>query len=266
MSIPMSLNLGLSGQPFNGADIGGFWGNVTPELFAHWIALGVLYPFSRTHSAEGTEAQEPWVFGEEVEAAARVAVERRYRLLPYLYTLFREASIDGMPVMRPLFFTDPSDPDLRAEDQVFLLGTDLLVVPKWAESPQLPKGIWRSVSLVGEDSAGDPYQPDLLMRGGSIIPLGRVVQSTTEESLKPLTLLVCPDGNGRAEGTLYEDAGDGYGYQRGDFLLTTYSAETRGDDLVVKIKHEEGDMKRPHRETRVQIVADDGTTEGCLVP
>jgi len=265
MSIPMSLNIGLAGQPFNGADIGGFWGNATPELFAHWIALGTFYPFSRAHTAEGTDAHEPWVFGVEVEAVARVALERRYRLLPYLYTLFREASIYGIPVMRPLFFTDPADMDLRTEDQAFLLGGDLLVVPKWAENPRLPKGIWRSISLVGEDSVNDPYQPNLLMRGGAIIPLGKVIQNTTEESLDPLTLLVCLDENGGAEGTLYEDAGDGYKYQQGEFLLTIYAAEKTGDDVVVTIKREEGDMKRPERETRIQIVTKKGTVEGHLM-
>jgi alpha-glucosidase len=265
MSIPMSLNIGLAGQPFNGADIGGFWGNATPELFAHWIALGTFYPFSRAHTAEGTDAHEPWVFGVEVEAVARVALERRYRLLPYLYTLFREASIYGIPVMRPLFFTDPADMDLRTEDQAFILGGDLLVVPKWAENPRLPKGIWRSISLVGEDSVNDPYQPNLLMRGGAIIPLGKVIQNTTEESLDPLTLLVCLDENGGAEGTLYEDAGDGYKYQQGEFLLTIYAAEKTGDDVVVTIKREEGDMKRPERETRIQIVTKKGTVEGHLM-
>jgi alpha-glucosidase len=262
MSVPMALNLGLSGQPFNGADIGGFWGNATPELFAHWISVGVLFPFARAHTAEGTVAHEPWAFGSEVEAVSRVALERRYRLLPYLYTLFREASTNGMPVMRPLFFADPSDPDLRSEDQSFLLGADLLVVPKWAENPRLPKGIWRSVSLVGEDSINDPYQPNVLMRGGSIIPLGRVIQHTGQESLEPLTLLVCLDEGGRAEGRLYEDVGDGYDFQQGEFLLTTYFANKKGDSVVVTIAHEEGGMKRPERETKIQIVGDSYATGG----
>ena len=118
---------------------------------------------------------------------------------------------------------------------------------------------------MGEDSVSDTYQPNLLMRGGSIIPLGRVIQHTTEESLDPLTLLVCLDGNGRAEGTLYEDAGDGYGYKQGEFLLTIYTAEKTGDDVVVTIKREEGDMKRPERETRIQIVTKKGTVEGHLM-
>ena len=114
---------------------------------------------------------------------------------------------------------------------------------------------------MGEDSVSDPYQPNLLIRGGSIIPLGKVIQNTTEESFDPLTLLVCLDGNGRAEGTLYEDAGEGYGYQNGEFLQTTYAAEKNGDDIAVTIKHEEGDMNRPERETLIQMVTDGGMSE-----
>ena len=107
-SIPMSLNLSLSGQPFNGPDIGGFAGNATPELYAHWIAVGAFYPFSRAHSTKGSINQEPWSFGEEVETVSREALQRRYRLLPYLYTLFWESANTGMPVMRPVFFNNPA--------------------------------------------------------------------------------------------------------------------------------------------------------------
>lgn len=90
MSVPMSINLGLSGQPFNGPDIGGFSGNVTADLLGHWMALGAYYPFSRNHSEKGTADQEPWVFGAKIEEVSRTAINRRYQLLPYLYTLFRE--------------------------------------------------------------------------------------------------------------------------------------------------------------------------------
>lgn len=256
----MSLNIGLSGQPFSGPDIGGFWGDASPELFAHWIAIGSFFPFSRTHTA-GESDQEPWALGQEVEIVSRTAIERRYRLLPYIYTLFYEAAQTGIPVMRPVFFADPANLRLRSEDQVFMLGADLLVVPKWAKDPKFPNGIWRSISLVGEDSVNDPYQPNLFMRGGSIIPLGKVIQNTTEEWLDPLTLLVCLGENGKAGSVLYEDSGDGYGYQQGEFLLTTYIAEKIGDEVVVRIKNEEGSMKRPEREMRIQVVTSEGVFE-----
>jgi alpha-glucosidase len=184
----------------------------------------------------------------------KIALERRYRLLPYIYTLFREAALNGMPVMRPIFFADPKDTDLRGEQEAFMLGGDLLVLPKWAKHPRLPRGIWRSISLVGEDSANDKYQPNLLMRGGSIVPLGRIIQNTTEKSLNPLTLLVCLDELGKAKGVLYEDAGDGYGYQHCQYLLTTYSVEKQGNKVTVKIADEEGNMKRPQRTANIEII------------
>jgi alpha-glucosidase len=264
MAIPMTLNLGLSGQPFNGPDLGGFAGEATPELWGQWVAMGAFFPFSRGHSEKGAPAKEPWAFGPEVENAARTALERRYRLLPYYYTLFRESSVNGQPVMRPLFFADPKDPALRAEDRAFLIGDDVLVVPKWAEQPHLPRGIWRSVSLVGENSGTDKFQADLKLRGGAIVPLGKVIQNTGEESLDPLTLLVCLDDHGLASGQLYEDAGDGYGYQKGEYLLTTYEAVRQGHEVTVRVAKIEGNNPRPVRHVVVQVVTDSGvsTAEG----
>jgi len=127
-SIPMVLQLGLSGQPFCGPDIGGFFGDAHPKLFARWMAIGTLLPLARAHSAQDTADHEPWAFGAECEATCRVAISRRYRLLPELYTLFRRAHQTGMPVARPLFYAAPSDPALRNEDSGFLIGDDLLVL------------------------------------------------------------------------------------------------------------------------------------------
>lgn len=262
MSIPMTLNLGLSGQPFSGPDIGGFAGNATVDLWAHWIAIGALFPFSRGHALVDSPNKEPWAFGPVVESAARLAIERRYRLLPYLYTLFHESSIDGLPVMRPVFFADPRDLNLRNEEQAFLLGGDLLVIPKWADWPELPKGIWRTISLVGEDYARDKFQPEIRLRGGAILPLGCIVQNTSEESLAPLTLVVSLDAHGEAEGELYEDAGDGYGYRDGDYRLTKYRAFRKDGEVIVSVARREGDRAIAPRKVVVQVVNDVGIYVG----
>ncbi|MDP0499812.1 MAG: glycoside hydrolase family 31 protein [Verrucomicrobiota bacterium JB022] len=259
-SIPMTLNLGLSGQPFNGPDIGGFGGDAEADLYANWIAVGSLFPFARGHATKDSNAKEPWAFGEEVEGVARTALERRYRLLPYLYTLFEQSARNGLPVMRPTFFADPTNAELRGEDETFLLGDDLLVVPVWASAPAPLPGTWRPISLVGEPATGDPYQPVLKLRGGAILPLGRVVQSTVEDSLQPLTLVVSLNEYGKAQGTLYEDAGDGFGYRNGDFLRTTYRAERRGQEVHVTVAATEGDRARPRRPVVVELVTDHGVT------
>ena len=257
LSIPMTLTLGLSGQSFAGPDLGGFAEKATPELWSRWVGTGVFLPFCRGHAVKGSNDKEPWAFGEKVERTARMALERRYRLLPYLYTKFREASVIGLPVMRPVFMAEPSDLSLRREESAFLLGADLLVVPSWAKKPNLPKGEWREFSLLPGDRE-NPDQANLLIRAGSIIPVGRVVQNTDENSLDPLTLLVCLDKEGRAAGQLYEDDGDGFGYERGDFLLTTYRAEKRGDRVEVAVAAVEGGRSRPKREVVIEVVGENG--------
>jgi alpha-glucosidase len=264
LSVPMTLTLGLSGQPFAGPDLGGFAENVTADLWSQWVGFGVFFPFCRGHAVKDSNDKEPWAFGEKVETTARMALERRYRLLPYFYTVFREAHETGMPVMRPLFFADPKNVKLRAEDRAFLVGANLMVVPSWAKQVPLPARNWRSVSLVKGD-AEDADQAKLHMRPGSIIPLGRVVQNTIENSLEPLTLLVCPDEKGRAEGWLYEDAGDGFAFEKGEYRKTHYAAEIRDGKCSVKAIERMGKWTAPEREAVIEVVDEHGQHEAGRV-
>ena len=258
LSIPMSLTLGLSGQPVSGADIGGFLFNADADLFGHWIGFGAFYPFSRGHACAGTNDKEPWAFGKEVEDASRTALERRYILLPYFYTLMHEASTSGMPIMRPAFFADPKDLSLRTEQEIFLIGNDILVVPAFAEKPNLPGGIWREISLV-EGDLEDKYQATLKIRGGAIVPTGKIIQNTTEESLDPLTLLVSPDENGKATGILYWDNGEGWEYRNGEYSLQKYSARTEGDSVIVSLTGKEGSMETGNNGMAiVKVITDNG--------
>lgn len=162
--------------------------------------------------------------------------------------------------MRPVFMADPTDPSLRREENAFMIGADLLVVPRWATKPNLPKVTWREISLVPDDRE-DPDQARLLIRAGAIVPLGRVVQNTTEESRTLLTLLVCLDENGKATGQLYEDAGDGFGFENGQFRLTTYVAEKRGDRIEVTVASRTGQWPAPTREVVVVSVDPSGQRE-----
>jgi alpha-glucosidase len=262
-SIPMLLNVGMSLEPFGGVDIGGFAKSATPEIWARWVGVGAFYPFCRGHADKDTPPKEPWAFGTAVEAEARTALQRRYRLLPYLYTLFQEASVDGMPVMQPVFFADPKDPTLRNEDESFLLGGEVLVVPHLSEGeqrvPALPKGIWRSASLVGEDAAKDIDQPDLRVRGGAILPAGPVMEYVGEKPLDPLTLIVCPDENGKANGLLYEDSGDGFGYRKGLYRKTRYSVRKDGDNYFLSVRRGGGHLAEPKRVIDVVVLEENGT-------
>lgn len=259
-SIPMILNLGLSGQPFSGPDIGGFIGNGDGQQFARWMGIGSLLPFSRGHTGKGNRDKEPWAYDQNVERSSRMALERRYRLIPFLYTVFEESSRNGMPVARPTFFADPADPALRSEDDSFLLGSDLLVVAKVTplgdRMPVMPRGNWRPLNL--HDGATDADLPDLYVRPGAILPVGPIEQYVDERPLDPLTLYVSLDAAGKATGTLYEDAGEGYAYRNGEYLRTTYTATRIGDTVSVEIAGTRGSMTRPNRNLVVRVMLDDG--------
>ena len=217
---------------------------------AHWTAMGVFFPFVRNHTIKGSVNQEPWAFTPEVLNACRTAINRRYRLMPYIYTIFREASVDGMPVMRPLFMADAKDLSLRSEDRSFLLGSNLMVVPKWAGKCDLLNN-WQYLAL--EDKS-DQYQAELRQRPGSVIPLANLAQSTDEISGDSLTLLVCLDEKGEAVGTLYEDAGDGFAYRTGDYSLSQLEATLNKRQLYVRVTRKEGRREQSSRVLRIGYV------------
>jgi len=267
MSVAMTLNLGLSGQPFAGPDIGGFAYNGDGELYARWMGFGTLMPFSRGHTAKGNIDKEPWSFTPEIEATCRRALERRYRLMPYIYTLFHESSVSGMPIAMPTFFADPADPALRSEDDSFLLGNDLLVAvkatPEADRMTVLPAPIdgveWAEFdfeSFDGGRDSKDANLPALYIRPGAIIATAPVTQyfGDRPDSRDELTIIVHLDADGHATGELYEDAGEGFGYLAGDYLKTTFEARLEGDRVKVSITSTEGRMEMPERTIRVRVV------------
>ncbi len=257
-AIPMILNLGLSGQPFAGPDIPGFSqegpkdAQERIEFFSKWWGVGSLLPFSRGHAMKGTERKEPWAFGPEVERASRRALWRRYVLMPYLYTAFHESSASGLPVARPLFFADLKDPALRSEDRGFLLGDDIAVSAQVQKGDQLvaiPNG-WQPLTL----DANQQFLPQLYIRPGAIVPLGVPQEYVGEKRLDPIWLVVNLDTKNQASGNLYEDAGDGFSYKAGDFLLTTYSAKRVGNQVSFHIFKSTGKRKRPQRNVIVCVL------------
>lgn len=267
-SVPMALNMGMSGQPFAGPDIGGFSGNGPAgsegKLFGRWMGFGAMLPFARGHTGKGNIDKEPWAFGPEVESTCRDAINRRMRFMPYLYTLFREASVNGMPVARPAYWADLKNPALRSEDDSFLLGNDVLIVPDMVPDrtrvSAMPGGKWAKLDFTTSDTPEktDPDLPKLYVRPGAIVPTGPVMQFVDEKALEP-TLVINLDENGKASGTLYEDAGDGWGYKTGEYLLTTYQAEKVGKTITIKIAKSEGNMPRPKREIQYRVLVNDGT-------
>ncbi len=260
-SLPMLCNMGFSGVPFVGCDVGGFFGNATAELFARWVQAGILYPFMRGHSVMGSQQHEPWVFGEHVERISREYLELRYRLLPYIYTLFWEATLTGAPILRPLVYHFPYDPRTAALHDQVLLGPALMAAPVLRPGVErravyLPEGIWydwwSGERLEGSTTilADAPLERmPLYARAGGVIPLGPVMQHTDERPLDELTLRVYP---GSGEWTLYEDDGHTFEYQQGIFATTTYRVHSDGTRTTLEVAAREGQYVPPAREVTVE--------------
>ncbi len=220
MSIPMLLNLGISGVAFTGADIGGFSGDCNGELLTRWTWLGALYPFMRNHSGKGSKRQEPWAFGEPYTSHIKKAIEFRYQIIPYIYTLAYESSQTGLPLLRPLFLEYPTDSNTYNLSYQFLLGKNLLAAPATKPHQEkqmlyLPTGKWQNF-WTGEILAGEQWvlvdtpldQVPLFQKEGSAIPLTKKALHTTNALWENLTWRVFPAEKIRGE--IYEDEGEGY--------------------------------------------------------
>lgn len=122
VSVPMLLSLSISGIPFCGADVGGFFNNPNEELLARWYQAGAFQPFFRGHSHLHTKRREPWLFDEKHNRIIKEAVKKRYSYLPMWYTLFYEHEKTAAPPMRPLWMEYPEDVETFGMDNQHLLG------------------------------------------------------------------------------------------------------------------------------------------------
>lgn len=127
-NIPIITGMGLSGQPNEGADIGGFFGPAPEEeLFVRWVQNGIFQPRFSIHSAStDNTVTEPWMY-RDAAPLIRDAILLRYRMTPYLYSAEYEASRTGAPIMRPLVYEFQDDPKVYDESYTFLFGRDILV-------------------------------------------------------------------------------------------------------------------------------------------
>eukprot|EP01025_Chloroclados_australasicus_P058075 TRINITY_DN7270_c0_g1_i1.p1 TRINITY_DN7270_c0_g1~~TRINITY_DN7270_c0_g1_i1.p1 ORF type:complete len:901 (-),score=109.22 TRINITY_DN7270_c0_g1_i1:483-3185(-) len=239
VSVPMLLTLGLTGLPFSGADVGGFFGNPDAELLTRWYQLGAYYPFFRGHAHLETKRREPWLFGEETTNRIRNAIYQRYTILPYLYTQFRWANLTGEPIMRAMWYEFPSNPDLFDVDDQFLIGPGFLVKPvlehgvgtvnvhlpkeeQWynAINGELlqPHDYLESHKHVFHVAVNMDYIPTFY-RGGNIIPRReRQRRSTQAMQSDPFTLVVALDAQQKAIGDLYLDDGRSFAFLKGSYV------------------------------------------------
>ncbi|CAG9821832.1 unnamed protein product [Phaedon cochleariae] len=220
-TVPEMLSFSLFGIPLMGADICGFNGNTTEPLCNRWMQLGAFYPFSRNHNTDDGIDQDPVAFGKQVVASSKKALTIRYYLLPYLYTLFHKAHVNGETVARPLFFEFLEDTKTYNIDRQFLWGPALMINPVLEENEEnvtvyVPNGKWYDFyTKSGFYSPGRnfvlPAPLDtipLLIRGGYVLPCQAPNQTTTESRKSKIELWIAPDQNGNASGEFYWDDGD----------------------------------------------------------
>jgi alpha-glucosidase len=221
-------SMAVSGIPYVGMDIGGFMGEPSAELYIRWMSLGIYSPLFRQHTTIDSRSHEPWLFGERNTRTIREIMENRYRMLPYLYSLFYEAHKTGMPINRmlPVAYTfDPSVYQDKFGNQ-FLFGEHMLVSPvdsKTFSSEVYLPGMGTSWYRWSNDQAyegGRSYfvpspltDLPVFVKEGAIIPMQGVIQHTKEKGDGVLSIHLW---KGRSETSFvyYEDDGNTYDYEK----------------------------------------------------
>ncbi|MBQ7457880.1 MAG: glycoside hydrolase family 31 protein [Bacteroidales bacterium] len=250
--IPMMLSAGLGGIPFITGDITGYCGTIddyaaAAELYIRWMQFGLFTPLSRSHH-EGNTAVEPWQFGEEAVDAARRAIELKYSLMPYIYTIAREAYDTGVPLMRAMFLEFPSDRECRSADTQFMFGSDLLVAPVIEQgarqrSVYLPKGYWYDW-YSGERYSGGRYieipvaldRVPLFVREGGMIATTLPGQYIGEDPSADIVIKVFPRQGRQMSCRIYEDDGETLDYQKDIYTERTFlcTVDDGRIDIVAK--------------------------------
>ncbi len=246
MVIPQLCNLGLSGMPFVGTDVGGFGSDCTKELMCRWVEAGCFSPLFRNHSAVGTRYQEPWQFDEETLNIYREAVKLRYRLIPYYYDLFFEGEKTGMPILRPLVLHYEEDENVRNLNGEFLVGENLLVAPvvnpgDRVKMVYLPQGDWYDYWTKEKVSGGRWILRDaplelcpIYVKAGTVLPVWPQMNYTGEKDTDEELLLEVFPGNGSFDH--FQDDGESFAYRDGAF--NRYRCEQADGVLTVTCAHE----------------------------
>ena len=265
-NIPIITGMGLSGQPNEGADIGGFAGPApSEELFVRWVQNGIFQPRFSIHSASSDNTvTEPWMFKNSTDII-RDAINFRYKLTPYFYSLEYEASKYGSPIMRPLVYEFQNDENTFDESFEFTLGRDILVANVLEENAKsievyLPKGsTWYDYNDNFKKYEGgqtivipvDISTIPMFIRSGAIIPMsGNKLTSMAMDKVEALELLVATGENRKF--VLYDDDGISNDFKKGVFKKTTI--EMSGDEIVKLNFKSEGSYKDSIKTVKANII------------
>ena len=229
-SIQLVLSFGLGGQVFSGSDVGGFFDSPSPELLSRWYQVGAwCYPFFRVHCHHLSEYREVYKLSGVYQTVAKDAVYDRYRLMPYWYTLARQANMTGEPLIRPIWWYFDEPEFVSTDDKVFV-GPALLVCPFLNQGnahiditlPQPAR--WFLYDTFAEvhhhhKAEFNDGRTVVFAKGGSIIPIRkRIRKSVGFMEFDPITLRVFLDSEGQATGELYLDDGCTFAFLKGQYI------------------------------------------------
>ena len=262
LGVRLVNSFGLTGVAFTGYDVGGFEGEASVDLFARWISIGAFSPFFRGHSNINSRDAEPWAFGETVEEISRNYINLRYQLMPYIYSLFFEATQTGMPVCRSLAIDYTHDDQIydKLFQNQYLFGPWFLICPLPSAQKfckvYLPEGEWYDFHS-GKHFDGEqlliaeaPVEKlPVFVKAGSIIPAQSLVQSTAEESDGRLVLHIYR-GSTVNEFLYYEDDGNTYDFENGEYYKRLISYNP--DNQSIKFHQSIGNFKSKF--TEIQLI------------
>jgi len=238
--IVAGLNFTITGLPYWTTDIGGFFrpgktqytDEKYQELLTRWFQWGALSPIFRIHGYQ-TET-EPWKYGETVENNMRKMLNLRYRLMPYIYSEAWQVTANNSTMMRPMVMDFNGDADAVKQGYQYMFGKSFLVAPiteagvkDW--NVYLPKAaawydFWTGKRFEGGQTVKTDAPLDkmpLFVKAGSIVPMGDIIQYTGEKPADNLEIRVFKGADG--EFTLYEDEGDNYNYEKGNYAVISFS-------------------------------------------
>lgn len=265
MSLPMLMNLGLSGMAFCGTDVGGFGHDCTGELLSRWVQVGAFTPLFRNHSTMGSREQEPWAFDKETEDINRKYIKLRYKLIPYLYDLMHKGELTGEPIIRPLLFNYQKDKNTYEINDEFMVGDNILV------APVVEKGVRHRLVYLPEGDNWIDYWTKKEYKGGqyiikeaaldicpiyikvlSIIPIGKEQNYIGEKENDTLTLdIYLGENDGEIIYTHYLDDGESFDYKNG--ILNKYDIKVSVKENIIISFSEDINYEKKYKKLIINI-------------
>ncbi|XP_064478458.1 lysosomal alpha-glucosidase-like [Ornithodoros turicata] len=219
LTIPMMLTMSLLGVPLSGADACGRFQENVPldELCSRWYSLAAFYPLFHARSVSGLKHDHS-VFSVDVAKDASASARIRRTLLPYLYYLFYKSHVAGETVARPMFLEFPLLNEVRENDQQFMWGSAVMILPVlYSRAIQyqafVPSGLWYDYYTHKVINGSDGYRVfsalshpiNVLLRGGHVIPITPHPNIRLSNGMKYLGVFVLLDGKMKARGEIFCD-------------------------------------------------------------